>query len=86
MVTKQPGQLDIRPEDLEVILHGGIIVTGKLRDLILLRQTLQHDSRYRVVYTKNGNIPLYIVTRDEYLLIQKLRESENDGEAISGLG
>jgi azurin len=79
MVMKPQSRLDVKPEDLEVILHGGIIVTGKLRDLILLRQTLQQDSRYRVVYTKNGNIPLYIVTRDEYLLIQKLR-GENNGE------
>jgi hypothetical protein len=69
-------QLDIRPEDLEVILHGGVIVTGKLRDLILLRQTLQRDSRYRVVYAKNGNVNLYIVTEDEYKLIQKLRGDE----------
>jgi hypothetical protein len=76
MGTRQQDPLDIRPEDLEVILHGGIIVTGKLRDLILLRQTLQHDSRYRVVYSKNGNVPLYIVTQDEYLLIQKLRGEE----------
>ena len=76
MATRQRDQLDIRPEDLDVILHGGIIVTGKLRDLILLRQTLQHDSRYRVVYSKNGNLPLYIVTQDEFLLIQKLRGEE----------
>jgi hypothetical protein len=76
MATKPPNQLDIRPQDLEVILHGGIVVTGKLRDLILLRQTLQHDSRYRVVYTKNGNVPLYIVTESEFLLIEKLRGEE----------
>jgi len=79
MAMKQPGQLDIRSEDLDVILHGGVIVTGKLRDLILLRQTLQHDSRYRVVYMKNGNVPLYIVTEEEFLLLQKLR-GENDGD------
>ena len=71
-----PVNLNIRPEDLDVILHGGVIVTGKLRDLILLRQTLQQDSRYRVVYTKNGNVPLFIVTQDEYLLLQKLRGEE----------
>jgi hypothetical protein len=76
MATKQPAHLDIKPEDLEVILHGGIIVTGKLRDLILLRTNLQHDPRYRVVYTKNGNVNLYIVTEDEYRLIQKLRGEE----------
>ena len=76
MATKPPIQLDVRPEDLEVILHGGVIVTGKLRDLILLRQTLQQDSRYRVVYAKNGNVKLYIVTDDEYKLIQKLRGEE----------
>jgi hypothetical protein len=76
MATKSHDHLDVRPEDLEVILHGGVIVTGKLRDLILLRQTLQHDSRYRVVYTKNGNVNLYIVTEDEFKLIQKLRGEE----------
>jgi hypothetical protein len=76
MKQKDRQQLDLRPEDLEVILHGGIIVTGKLRDLILLRQTLQRDSRYRVVYSKNGNVNLYIVTEDEYRLIQKLRGEE----------
>ena len=76
MAMRPRDQLDIRPEDLDVILHGGIIVTGKLRDLILLRQTLQQDSRYRVVYSKNGNLPLYIVTQDEFLLIQKLRGEE----------
>ena len=76
MATKPHDQLEVRPEDLDVILHGGIIVTGKLRDLILLRQTLQHDSRYRVVYTKNGNVPLFIVTESEFLLIQKLRGEE----------
>ena len=75
-LSEKTDRLDVRPEDLDVILHGGIIVTGKLRDLILLRQTLQQDSRYRVVYTKNGNVPLYVVTRDEYLLIQKLRGEE----------
>lgn len=75
-MSKPQEPLDVRPEDLDVILHGGIIVTGKLRDLILLRQTLQHDSRYRVVYAKNGNLPLYIVTSDEFRLIQKLRGEE----------
>jgi hypothetical protein len=73
---KPPDHLDVRPEDLDVILHGGVIVTGKLRDLILLRQTLQHDSRYRVVYAKNGNVPLYIVTEDEFKLIKSIRETE----------
>ena len=71
---KKTDHLDVRPEDLDVILHGGIIVTGKLRDLILLRQALQQDSRYRVVYTKNGNVPLYVVTEDEYKLIKSLRD------------
>ena len=78
MATKSHLQLNlnIRPEDLDVILHGGVIVTGKLRDLILLRQTLQADKRYRVVYVKNGNVPLYIVTESEFKLIQKLRGDE----------
>ena len=77
MATKSPNpQLDVRPEDLDVILHGGIIVTAKLRDLILLRQNLQHDNRYRVVYVKNGNVPLYVVTEEEFLLLKKLRGDE----------
>jgi azurin len=76
MATKSLDRLDVRPEDLDVILHGGVIVTGKLRDLILLRQTLQKDSRYRVVYTKNGNVPLYIVNEDEYKLLQNLKGDE----------
>jgi hypothetical protein len=80
MATKQNAQLNITPEDLEVVLTGGIVVTGKLRDLILLRQMLQQDSRYKVVYTRNSNMRLYVVNSEEYAVIQKIREGEKKDE------
>ena len=76
MVTKSADQLDIRPGDLDVFLTGGVIIQGKLRDLILLRQTLQRDSRYKLVYARNSNMHLFIVTDEEFALIKKLREGE----------
>jgi hypothetical protein len=66
----------VKPEDLEFYVTGGVVVRGKLRDLILLRQTLQKDSRYTLVYAKNSNLRLYLVPEDEYMLIQKLKERE----------
>jgi hypothetical protein len=81
MATKSPSPtLNIRPEDLDVYLTGGVVVQGKLRDLILLRQTLQRDTRYKLVYAKNSNLHLYLVPEDEYALIQKLKEGRENGE------
>lgn len=81
MDTKSPSPtLNIQPEDLDVYLTGGVVVQGKLRDLILLRQTLQRDTRYKLVYAKNSNLRLYLVPEDEYALIQKLKEGRENGE------
>ena len=76
MGTKSSDQIRIEPGDLDVYLTGGVVVQGKLRDLILLRQTLQRDSRYKLVYAKNSNLHLYLVPEDEYMLIQKLKEGD----------
>jgi hypothetical protein len=77
LATKSPDQtLNVKPEDLEFYVTGGVVVRGKLRDLILLRQTLQRDSRYTLVYAKNSNMHLYVVDESEYMLIQKLKERE----------
>jgi hypothetical protein len=77
MATKSPDQtLNVNPEDLDFYVTGGVVVRGKLRDLILLRQTLQRDTRYTLVYAKNSNLRLYLVPEDEYMLIQKLKDGE----------
>lgn len=76
MAMSSVGQIKLRPEDLEVILHGGIILTGQLKDLATLRESLMKDSRFKVRYTKWGNVNLYIVTEEEYALIRKLRGDE----------
>ena len=77
MATKSPDQtLNVKPEDLDFYVTGGVVVRGKLKDLILLRQTLQRDTRYTLVYAKNSNLRLYLVPEDEWLLIQKLKEGE----------
>ncbi len=66
------------PADLDVILTGGLVMTAKLRDLILLRRTIRTDQRFKLVYARNAPFRLYLVTEDEYALLKKLKEGENE--------
>ena len=75
MGTEQKDQLDIRPEDLEILVSGGFILRGKLGDLIRLRQALRGDSRFKLIYVCNSTVPLYVVDGNEFALVQKLKES-----------
>lgn len=70
-------KIEVEQGDLDVILSGAIIVQGKLRDLIALRETIKKDrGRFHFVYARNSSLRLYVVSEDEFMLIKKLRESE----------
>jgi hypothetical protein len=75
-ISQSSSKIEVAPGDLDVILSGGLIVQGKLRDLILLRESVRKDPRFRIVYVCNSSVRLFVVTEDEYALIRKLRESE----------
>jgi hypothetical protein len=64
----------IEPRDLDVILSQGLIIQGKFKDLLTLRESVLKDPRYHVIYCKNASVRLYIVTEDDYLLLKKIKE------------
>jgi len=64
----------IEPRDLDVILSQGLIIQGKFKDLLNLRESVLKDPRYHVIYCKNASVRLYIVTEDDYLLLKKIKE------------
>jgi hypothetical protein len=70
--TEQRILVDTR--DLDVILSAGLIVQGKLKDLIALRELIRSDLRFHVIYCSNASVRLYIVTEDDYLLLKKIKE------------
>jgi hypothetical protein len=64
----------VDPRDLDVILSAGLILQGKLKDLIALRESIMKDPRFHVIYCRNASVRLHIVTEDDYLLLKKIKE------------
>jgi hypothetical protein len=66
--------IHIEPQDLDVILSAGLIIQGKLKDLIALRESIRKDPRFHVIYCRNASVRLYIVTEDDFMLLEKIKE------------
>jgi hypothetical protein len=71
----QSESIHIEPQDLDVILSAGMIIQGKLKDLITLRESVRKDPRFHVIYCRNASVRLFVVTEDDYLLLTKIKES-----------
>jgi hypothetical protein len=80
-------KIEVEPGDLDVILSAGLIVQGKLKDLIALRESVRKDLRFHVIYCRNASVRLYIVTEDDFLLLNKIKEGlEKKSEPQHRLG
>jgi hypothetical protein len=74
-------KIEVEPGDLDVILSAGLIVQGKLKDLITLRESIRKDLRFHVIYCRNASVRLYVVPEDDFLLLNKIKEGlEKGGE------
>lgn len=79
--SKSEQRVLVDPRDLDVILSAGLIVQGKLKDLIALRELIRSDPRFHVIYCSNASVRLYVVAEDDFLLLKKIKEGlEKGGE------
>jgi hypothetical protein len=72
--SKSEQRVLVDTRDLDVILSAGLIVQGKLRDLIALRELIRSDPRFHVIYCSNASVRLYVVTEDDFVLLKKIKE------------
>ena len=77
-VSNKRTLLGVEPADLEVVVTGAFVLQGKLGDLIGLREQLVKDPRFKVIYKTNSSRHLRIVPEDDFLLIKKLKEGQDD--------
>ena len=69
------GQIRLEPEDLQMIMTLGLTMSGTYHDLLSLKEMLELDPRFKVIFKTITTVHLRVVKRDQWEEFQKWRSS-----------